>query len=88
MQPDDGLSRTRLRLGHVLVNQFVGTFKFVQSNSFHVAPFGRSGIGFQATSISLMVFVARYRQRKAPTGFVVRSASRRLYERRFPAALT
>src|SRR5215213_4233472 len=41
MKPDDGLPRIRLRLEHVLVNELVGAFEFVQTNGFHVAPFGR-----------------------------------------------
>ena len=55
LQPDDGLPRTRLRLGHVLVDQLVGTFEFVQTNGFHGAPFGRvqhfSRSAFQRVSL-------------------------------------
>src|SRR5215211_1046570 len=41
-EPDHGLTRSGLRLRHVLINELVRTLEFVQSNSFHVAPFGRS----------------------------------------------
>jgi hypothetical protein len=34
----------------------------------------------QATGFSLMVIVAKYRQTKTPTGFVLRSALRHLHE--------
>src|SRR5215210_5851589 len=48
-QPNNGLPRTRLQLAHVLIDELVRTFEFVQSNGFHVAPFGRSGIRLQVS---------------------------------------
>src|SRR5215213_779146 len=43
-QPDDSFAGPRLRLRHVLINELVRPLEFVQSNSFHVAPFGRLSI--------------------------------------------
>ena len=40
-QPDYGLAGPRLRFWHLLINELIRTFEFVQTNGFHVAPFGR-----------------------------------------------